>query len=210
MDGVDPICLDPDRCSHCPMERFCGALEEEIKGGGETSEAAGETRLAVVGDISQVDLTAAAQQGTVYLPASPGIEAALAALDSGTLAQVRLYMLRHEYLSQAAEMDLPLDDLQTAMESFGVPLEGLPVCLGGEPGDARDELAADVRKSSGEIDYVSFTDWFVANRYFVNSLRCGHCIHLKDCRGIHINTARNWGLGVLQPVTASEPASTED
>jgi MoaA/NifB/PqqE/SkfB family radical SAM enzyme len=211
VDGVDPICLDPDRCSHCPMERFCGALEEEIGSGGSASVApAPETRFATLEDVSSEDIGEAAKNGRIYLPASPGIGKVLGALEGDTLSQVRLYMLRHEYLSEAVQLDLPLDDLHATQKRFGVLLEGLPVCLGGQPDDARDAQPAEVRDDSGQIDYVSFTDWFVANRYFVKSLRCGRCIHLKNCRGIHINTARNWGLGVLRPITQPEPAPTSD
>ena len=203
--GVDPICLDPERCGHCPMERFCGALEEEIgRPGADPAVAAGVTRFQSVEAVSAVDLLAALEAGVVYLPASPGVELLLADIEPARLAQVRLFMLRHEYLSEAAELDLPVGDLWRILRKYGVLLEGLPVCLGGEAADARDNDSGAVRDQDGRIDYVRFTDWFVANRYFVKSLRCGRCVHFESCRGIHINTARNWGLGVLRPVAKGD------
>ncbi len=210
VDGVDPMCLDPDRCSHCPMEHFCAALEEEIgRGSGASGGEPHEVRFQTLDELSQKDLVVALAQGTVYLPAAPGLPSILAGLEPEQLARVKLYMLRHEYLSEAAEGDLPLAQLQAVMKRYGLPLDGLPVCLGGEPGDLRDAHPAAVRDGGGQIDFVSFTDWFVANRYFVKSLRCGRCIHVDSCKGIHINTARNWGLGVLQPVIQPTPTSKE-
>ena len=200
--GVEPICRDRDRCGHCPMERFCGALEEEIGGPGEDPpDVTADARFEDVGETVPENLAALLAKGPVYLPASPGVEKLLSALAASQLANVKLYMLRHEYLSEAAQRDLPLDELRRLQGQYGVLLEGLPVCLGGQPDDARDGLRGDVRDEQGQIDFVGFTDWFVANRYFVKSLRCGRCIHVERCRGIHINTARNWGLGVLRPVT---------
>lgn len=204
--GVEPVCLDPERCGHCPMERFCGALEEELgKSGTEPVAAEAGTRFESVESVAPAALAGALECGElVYLPASPGIEEVLAGIDAPRLNQVRLFMRRHEYLSEAAEFDLSLGELRRLLAKYGVLLEGLPVCLGGQGEDARDGVSAAVRDENGLVDHVRFTDWFVANLYFVKSLRCQQCAHFERCRGIHINTARNWGLGVLRPVSKDD------
>ncbi len=199
LHGKEPVCLG-DRCGHCPMERFCGCLEEAIAAGPTAPVAGPGVRF---GDVAELDITRLEQAlmtPPVYVPAEAGVARLLGQLAPEQLAHVRLYMLRHEYLSQAAKRDLSPASLREVLDRFGLEVEGLPVCLGGTGSDARDVETAHVREANGEIDYVRFTDWFVAHRYFVKSLRCSQCALTDDCKGLHINTARNWGLGVMQPL----------
>jgi len=137
-----------------------------------------------------------------YLPTENGVEPLLEQLSPESQRQVILYQRSHEYLSESVECDLSPADVAELSERYGLTVEGLPRCLGGA-GVAGQEGASmvdlTILDSSGRLDFVRFTDWFIASRYMVKSLRCGKCLHDVRCRGLHINAARNFGLGVLNP-----------
>ncbi len=205
--GKEPICKD-DRCGHCPMDRFCAALGERLAAGTPASSVPSHVRLESIESATVESVRGAlatvGEGGALYLPAELGVADLLAGLTEEERRGVRLYLLRHDYLSEAAARDLTVRELAQVRRTYGVSVEGIPACLGGAESDARDAEMPPLVDGDGRLDFVAFTDWFIRNRYFVKSLRCAGCVHDAVCRGLHINTARNWGLGVLRPV--AEPA----
>ncbi len=189
-----PICLG-DRCPYCPMDGFCQALREALAGLREPQAGGGDARP----DRGRgaVDL----------LPAEKGVESLLKQLPPERASQVALAILPRDYLSEAEEKDLDLESLGALVRTYGCRVEGLPPCLGGtREGEGTAGVGAEPLPygEDGRLDLVRFTDWFIRNRYFVKSLRCSSCSLDGSCRGLHINSARRFGLAVLKPVP--EPA----
>lgn len=200
--GPEPVCMG-ERCPLCPMDGFCQALATFIASAGKPAPTLRTDRL-IVKDLREADaagLAEAAQAATgtsVLLPAEKGAGEFLARLPRKVLDRVTLYQLTHEYLSEARARDLPLEELAALLKQYELTVLGLPACLGGRHDDVepvRDQGLSE----DGRLDLFRFTDWFIAHRYFVKSLRCRSCMHDATCKGIHINAARNFGLSVLRP-----------
>ena len=135
------------------------------------------------------------------LPAGKGVDEVLAALPGDSRDRVALYHSTHDYLSESVDADLHPGDAATLCRETGVALEGFPACLGGPVERvATPDADLTILGDDGKLDLVRFTDWFITRHYFTRSLRCGRCMHADRCRGLHINAARNFGLGILKPV----------
>jgi MoaA/NifB/PqqE/SkfB family radical SAM enzyme len=191
--GELPICMG-DRCPHCPMEGFCKALQESL-----TMSPPAPPQSRVSGG-SAPDC----------LPAEKGVDLLLREMSSAEASQVTLVLPARDYLSEADEKDLDLPTLQELARVHGCRIAGIPPCLGGlAPGSGfvTDSCAAAIETlpfdAQGRLDLVAFTDWYIRNRCFVKSLRCSTCALDSTCRGLHITSARRFGLGVLAPVSTS-------
>jgi MoaA/NifB/PqqE/SkfB family radical SAM enzyme len=201
--GPAPVCKG-ERCPFCPMDGFCQALETAISAVGQAVSPPPTGRL-VVADLRMTDAASLAEVAqvatgtTLLLPAEKGIRELLAGLPRRVVERVTLYQLTHEYLSEASERDLPLDELTALLSQYDLVVRGLPPCLGGRHGDD-ESVPPEVLGEDGKLDMFRFTDWYIAHRYFVKSLRCRGCMHDDTCKGIHINAALNYGLSVLRPV----------
>ena len=132
--------------------------------------------------------------------ASSESAASIAGLGPEISKRLTYYLPTHEYLSQAKEQDPEVDQLKQFWSCAGSALEGVPPCLSGAGTGSGGAVDLTLLDDDGVLDLVRFTDWFIARKYFVKSLRCTNCRHYDDCRGLHINHARNYGFEVLQPI----------
>jgi len=210
--GTPPICLG-DRCPHCPMEGFCKALQEALS----TSPTTPPKSPVREGSAKDSGVSTAPLQSRVRgcsspdcLAADKGVELLLPNMSPEQASKVTLVLLPRDYLSEADELDLDLATLQNLVRRYGCRIEGLPFCLGGGgpgPGSRGWQSAGGEEPlplgDNGKLDLVAFTDWFIRNRYFVKSLRCSTCTLYGTCAGLHITSARRFGLGVLSTVLKS-------
>jgi hypothetical protein len=176
--GIPPVCLG-DRCPHCPMDLFCHSLASVLAG-----RAGG--------------LPPASPD---VLPLARGIAARLAGMPDTERRKTRLRAVPHEYLSEARAHDPDLSEVRE-IARLGVPILGLPPCLGGpaQPPPAVPRPGPEALAADGRLDLVRFTDWFVRHACRVKSLRCRKCAHREQCPGLHINQARSWGFAAMQPL----------
>jgi len=157
----------------------------------------------------------------LWLPATRKNENRLAALTPESASGIGIQMIPREYLSEVLELDLTPQRTGEISAALRAPLAGLPPCLvpipipQGEPDPSAPPEPAQTLEActapDGKLDFPRFTDVFVLRYYYVKSLRCRGCALDGNCRGLHINTARAAGLGILRPFTAvpgSAPAGT--
>ena len=137
---------------------------------------------------------------TVRVPAARALATVVDGLEPALARRLVFFLPAHEYLSQAADCDPGIEELTGYWSVKGAGLHGVPICLGGAATGGALTLDLTLLDTGGALDLVKFTDWFIARKYFVKSLRCSDCRHYDNCRGMHINQARNYGFGVLQPV----------
>lgn len=120
-------------------------------------------------------------------------------------------MKNHELLSSAIGREVPVAELLTETMFSRVSVSNIPRCMA--PGRRRDEpprtLDLSVFGADGDIGMFRFTRWYIINEYYTKSLRCAECAHTRHCRGAHINTVRNLGFAMLQPVQAGSDAFYE-
>lgn len=104
-----------------------------------------------------------------------------------------------ETLFEAREVTPELDEVR----QVGLPVLGLPPCLGGPDPGPWDwpPPGPDVVGPDGRIVVERFVSFFIRRLYRVKSLRCRTCLYDSSCQGLHVNTARLWGLGVLTPIS---------
>ncbi|MDD4981697.1 MAG: radical SAM protein [Candidatus Omnitrophota bacterium] len=87
-----------------------------------------------------------------------------------------------------------------ALRSTGLLSSRLnPLCI-----DKKWRKKAAVRKFkfSKGMDLLKFLDFYLKERYFVKSLRCGECAYNKECQGAHIDLIRKNGFALLSPFKA--------
>ncbi len=172
--GIQPPCLGP-RCPHCFLRLFCEAARRYEAGGwdGGPDDAAEWTR-----------------------------QRCAEVLARGTLALgTRVRLATRETLQEAREVTPDLADIRRVQE-LGVVVTGLPPCLGGPASGVEDwpPPDPDVIGPDGRIVLARFVAFFIRRLYRVKSLRCRACRHDATCPGLHVNTARCWGLRVLTPL----------
>lgn len=174
--GKEPECLGP-RCPHCFLRPFCDAARRYQAGGG--------TRDGDAVEMTRERCRAVVARGT-------GAEGAVMRLPT------------RETLQDARDVTPDLADVRRA-QALGVVVAGLPPCLGGpEPGPGDwPALGEDVVGPDGRIVLARFVAFFIRRLYRVKSLRCRACRHDAACPGLHVNTARLWGLRVLTPISGS-------
>lgn len=83
----------------------------------------------------------------------------------------------------------------------GIPLRGLPPCLGGPLADLRRVPFVDfeVIDARGRLDPDKHVAVYQREAYHVHSLRCGACAVRARCRGLPVNLVRAQGFGLLRP-----------
>jgi MoaA/NifB/PqqE/SkfB family radical SAM enzyme len=195
--GLPPVCMD-DRCPACPMDLFCRSLAATLSALARPPGPAGPER-APASRREPVRCGGAATRDRV-IPLERGLEPVLASLSPSDLARVCLQYVPRQYLSECRERNLTPAEARELAVRFGLPIRGLPVCLGGIPEEEQAEgLDLTVLGDDGRLDLVAFTDRFICQRYRVKSLRCVRCSRNERCTGLHINTARHVGLAVLEP-----------
>lgn len=172
--GRQPECLGP-RCPHCFLRPFCEAARR-YEAGGWTPD----------GDV--VELTR---------------ERCVEILRRGK-GPTAMRLPARETLQEARVATPDLADVRR-VQGLGTVVAGLPPCLGGpEPGPG-DWPAPDagVIGPDGRLGLDRFVAFFIRRLYRVKSLRCRACRLDAACPGLHVNTARLWGLRVLTPISGS-------
>lgn len=74
----------------------------------------------------------------------------------------------------------------------------VPKCL---PGEKQKNIFLSKKDIiiKGKIDLKKFLDFWVANRYFVKSIRCKNCKYNNNCAGAPIDKIINKGFKILKP-----------
>lgn len=96
-------------------------------------------------------------------------------------------------------------DLATLAASFPANLrvEGIPECILGRPPVPATPMLDTTRHGPDErLEIFRATRRYIEDGFRVKSLRCGECLRKDECPGLHANTARAQGLGILKPITA--------
>lgn len=172
-DGTQPECLGP-RCPHCFLRPFCEAARRYEAGDfAQKSEPEEWTRQRC----TQIVAGAAPAGRQARLPT-------------------------RETLTEARAVTPDLAEVRQAVRRTGVVVENLPPCLGGPEPGPQDWPAPDhdVWDTNGRLNLARFVAFFIRRLYRVKSLRCRACRYFTTCPGLHVNTARLWGLGVLKPI----------
>jgi MoaA/NifB/PqqE/SkfB family radical SAM enzyme len=103
-------------------------------------------------------------------------------------------------LSDARAEALDLTTIGAALRPF-VPVEGLPECLlGRPPRSVRRVLDTTRHRPDERLEVFRATRRFIEEDFRVKSLRCRGCARVTACQGLHANTARAQGLGMLAPI----------
>jgi len=179
--GREPDCLG-DACPHCFLKPFCDAAR-----------------------------IYAFQDWTGPLP--EGIEATpdfcKRALADPDIVDGPLLAPTTELLGEAEEVTPEPDVLRELHRTTGRPIHGLPPCLyGPEDDDNRwPKPPDDLFGPDGSLLLDRFVGFFNERLYRVKSLRCRQCMHDDNCAGLHVNTARIWGLSSLKPI---KPATSDN
>lgn len=141
----------------------------------------------------------------VSLPLSKSLLKPLKALKEAWGQRVGVHAEPRDFLSDSESLDPDLDELNLMASLVLEGVEGLPLCLGGQPLGEPRPAALDLRTldADGNVDPGLFTDEYIANGYHVFSLRCASCRKKSLCKGLHINLARNLGLKALKPIRRS-------
>jgi len=117
-------------------------------------------------------------------------------------ARLSLVQPCHERLTESAEHDVDLRAFFGAFE-HDVPVEGVPACvLGRPPRRPPATLDAAMLDADGRLEIFRYARRYVLDRFRTKSLRCSTCRYDGECDGLHINTVRAHGYGVMQPVPA--------
>lgn len=172
--GAQPECLGP-RCPHCFLRPFCEAARRYQAG-----EWCRDREDAIEWTRERCREVLAEGAGA-----------------AGTVTRLPT----RETLREAREATPDLADVRAA-QRIGVVVTGLPPCLGGPEPGPRDWPAPDagVVGPDGRIVLERFVSFFIRRLYRVKSLRCRGCRYDTACPGLHVNTARLWGLQVLTPI----------
>ncbi len=173
--GKQPECLGP-RCPHCFLRPFCEAARRYQDG-----------RWNRDADGDPVEITRE-RCGDVLAR-------------GGRADGIAMRLPARETLQEARSAIPDLADVRRA-QRLGIVVAGLPPCLGGpEPGPG-DWPPPDpgVVGPDGRLGLERFVGFFIRRLYRVKSLRCRTCRHDATCPGLHVNTARLWGLRVLTPI----------
>ncbi len=119
------------------------------------------------------------------------------------LDQLWLRQPSHELLADAQEHDVR--DPRRFFERLDLPIRssGLPMCLavGTLPAEPRMILDAELfDEESGRLHIRRLAHYHIAQQYRAKSVRCADCAAHCPCEGVHINMARDQGLGQLAPL----------
>jgi hypothetical protein len=115
--------------------------------------------------------------------------------------RIRLALPGRERVPDADARDLDLPALQELHGLTGLPVDGLPVCLGtaAAPPETSGLLDLTLLDPAGRLDLIRFTDEFISRGAMVHSGRCAACALADTCPGLHITSTRRFGLGRLTP-----------
>lgn len=93
------------------------------------------------------------------------------------------------------------DPSLAALAARGLPLRGLPPCLGGPSEDPHRVGFVDLEviDAQGRLDPDRHVAVYLREDYRVHSLRCAACALRPRCGGLHVNLVRAQGFGVLVP-----------
>jgi len=105
-----------------------------------------------------------------------------------------------EKLSAAKSQSVDLASLSGTIPEH-VPVDGIPECLLGRAPRA-ERLVLDTTRHGPDqrLEIFRATQRFVEDGFRVKSLRCSDCRVAASCTGLHANTARAQGLGILTPL----------
>lgn len=175
--GKEPECIG-DRCPHCFLHDFCLAARRYQRGEWEGHSVSGTEATS---EICKRLVTMTDDELALNFP--NGLEVPL-----------------REDLLEAASITPDLNDLR--LLSRRIRVYGIPMCLGGCPGQSRwPKPDNGVFTDEGKIDPARFIAFFIRRLYMVKSVRCGRCALNDECPGLHVNLARIWGLNVLNPLS---------
>ena len=137
----------------------------------------------------------------VDLPAERALSRVVSGLSPAERARIHLHWEPRAYASESAELDMPPLEFEVLAQGFRGRVHGAPPCLGGDLNPIlSSRLDLTVLSEEGHLDLELFTEWFIANRYHVRSLRCETCSCVSCCEGFHINAVRSFGFSVLVPL----------
>lgn len=120
----------------------------------------------------------------------------------GIPPQLALRLRVPERLSDCVSEVPPLTDPRLrALAGSGVPLRGVPPCLGGPRRDPRRVPFVDLEviDAQGRLDPDRHVAVYLREEYRVYSLRCGACSLRRGCAGLPVNVARAQGFAMLTP-----------
>jgi pyruvate-formate lyase-activating enzyme len=191
-NGTPPECLG-DRCPHCFLKPFCDAAQAyAARDWSETpvSVEPGESPAGIRGE--PVEATRAfCREALTWTD-----QELRARFASGVRVPTR------ENFGEAQEATPDLAELRSLAGRASVAIQGLPPCLGGPLATTDVFIPPDpeVVAKDGHLNLAPFVAFFIRELYRAKSLRCATCTLDRQCHGLHVNLARIWGLGVLEPV----------
>jgi hypothetical protein len=232
-DGIEPECRG-ERCPFCPMEGYCRMLEDRVHAAEEQSRdregaspagtqqrrsagreptGTGGRVLETLEELDSVEVRRILEDpacGCVSLPLERGLLPILESMDPTVRSRIRVHLEPRDYLSESRERDPDVQEILAVASLIGDGIRGLPLCLGGTPlksGQPRQRTGVPAGEPSGldpGTDLEELTENFIRHQYRVFSLRCEGCGRRSMCPGLHINLARNIGLGTLDPARGED------
>jgi len=189
-DGTPIECRQPERCAVCFLRDFCDAA---------IRYAAGQWDSKPVPPATELDGALARRI------IADGSRDAAGDFPDGLRIAVR------EHFGEARSVAPTVEEVREVTRITGLPVMGLPPCLGGVPScqDAPDPGCVQrwpapppgILDARGVPEVAGFVGFYIRELYRVKSLRCESCSMNARCAGLQVNLARQWGLKVLTPVT---------
>ncbi len=87
-------------------------------------------------------------------------------------------------------------DLEELLEKKELAARPEPLCLRSA---AKRKKPVPIFRMDKDFTLQAFTDFHIAHRYFVKSLRCRECRHTDSCDGAWIGDIRKKGFSILKP-----------
>ena len=115
----------------------------------------------------------------------------------------------HGRLTESASADVDLVEFFGALKAE-IPVEDVPACIVGRVPRARPEtFDGSMLDPRGHLEIFRYAKKYISDHYFAKSLRCKTCVHVNDCRGLHVNYVRAHGFACMQPIAADAAAASE-
>jgi MoaA/NifB/PqqE/SkfB family radical SAM enzyme len=187
--GKMPLCRG-EKCKYCFIEDYCArilAVYQALKDQKITEKKTikKQTLLFSVKNIKKIESNIAAKR----------------LKGSRADHELQVEIPNYETLSETFELVPSLEKINDFADRTGLRVLNFPVCLHPRGISSVPEFTASpqILSEDGNLDLLKFTIDFISNHYYVKSLRCRKCRFERKCRGIHINFARRFGLGILKP-----------
>jgi MoaA/NifB/PqqE/SkfB family radical SAM enzyme len=116
------------------------------------------------------------------------------------VARIAIRQPNHERLTESQARDV---DLVAFFRAFRheVSVENVPECvLGRPPRPSPPTYDAAMRTPDGKLEIFRFARRFIADGYYVKSLRCASCRAEPACRGMHVSFVRAHGFDAMNPI----------